>query len=392
MKADTAPRETDSRPASILVVDDTPHNVRLLEAILAPRGYRVLQATSGAAALELVAREQPDLVLLDIVMPGLDGHEVCRRLRADPATRLLPVVMVTASGEEQKVTALESGADDFITKPVNQPELLARVKSLLRIKAYQDTIVAQATELAEWNRTLEQRVADQLARLERTDRLKLFLPSQLADLIIDSGDDSLLELHRRQIAIVFCDLRGFTAFSEMAEPEDVMSTLREYHEAMGGLIAQYQGTVEHFAGDGLMVFFNDPLPCPNPAERAARMALAMREQMVTLSGAWRRRGYELGFGVGIALGYATLGVIGFEGRFHYGAIGSVANLASRLCDEARDGQILISQRVWAALEGLADVEPLADLTLKGFSRPVPAYSLAGMRTSDTTDQPGASFP
>jgi class 3 adenylate cyclase len=368
-------------PAKILVVDDTPHNIRLLEAILIPRGYNVVSATSGAAALEAVAREQPDIVLLDILMPGMDGHEVCRRLRADPATQLLPVVMVTASGDQQKVVALESGADDFVTKPVNQAELLARVRSLLRIKAYHDTILAQTAELAEWNRTLEQRVQDQLARLERTDRLKLFLPSQLAELMVSSGDDSLLESHRRNIAIVFTDLRGFTAFSETAEPEEVMATLREYHDVMGALIREYQGTVEHFAGDGLMVFFNDPVPCPDPAGLAVGMAIAMRDRMAELSAMWRRRGHELGFGVGVSLGYATLGTIGFEGRFHYGAIGSVVNLASRLCDEARDSQILISQRVLAALEGRVVCDAQVELTLKGFTRAVPAFSVQSMTAS-----------
>jgi adenylate cyclase len=366
-------------PAKILVVDDTPLNIRLLEAILIPRGYTVLQATSGPEALEICARERPDLVLLDILMPGLDGHEVCRRLRADPATRLLPVVMVTASGEQQKILALESGADDFVAKPVNQAELLARVRSLLRIKAYHDTITAQAAELTEWNRRLEERVAEQLARLDRADRLKQFLPAQVAELMVESGDESLLGLHRRQIAVVFCDLRGFTPFSEVVEPEEVMTTLQEFHQAMGTLISQYGGTVEHFAGDGLMIFFNDPLPCPNPAEQAARMALAMRDRMTELSATWRRRGHELGFGMGITLGYATLGVIGFEGRIHYGAIGSVVNLASRLCDEARDGEILINQRIGAALGDLAEIEALPDLDLKGFSCPMPTFRLISMQ-------------
>ena len=377
-----AASETVQRPPRVLIVDDTPHNIRLLDAILSPRGYQVLTASSGAEALEVVARERPDLVLLDILMPGMDGHEVCRRLRADPATHLLPVVMVTASGEQEKVRAIESGADDFITKPVNQAELLARVKSLLRIKAYHDTIQAQAAELAEWNQTLERRVAEQVARLERADRLKLFLPPQLAELIVSSGDESLLASHRREIAVVFCDLRGFTAFSEVAEPEEVTATLREYHEVMGRLIARFEGTVEHFAGDGLLIFFNDPLPCPDPAARAVRMACAMRDGMGELAARWRKRGHELGFGVGIALGYATLGTIGFEGRFHYGAIGSVVNLAARLSDEARDVQILVSQRVCAAIEGLAGVEPLADLTLKGFTRPVPAFNVVTLTCSE----------
>ena len=367
------------RQPRILVVDDTPQNVRLLEAILIPRGYAVVTAPSGQQALDRVAEQLPDLVLLDIMMPGMDGHEVCRRLRADGATALLPVVMVTASGDQNKVKALESGADDFIPKPVNQTELLARVRSLLRIKAYHDTIQHQAAELAEWNRTLEQRVQEQLTRLERADRLKQFLPVQVAEQIVTTGDEALLQSHRRHISVVFCDLRGFTSFSETAEPEEVMGILQEYHEAIGGLIASFGGTVEHFAGDGLMVFFNDPLPCPEPEAQAVRLATAMRERMTGVSDIWRNRGYELGFGVGVAAGYATLGCIGFEGRFHYGAIGSTVNLASRLCDEARDGQVLVNARARAALGDLVEVEPLPELTLKGFSRPVRAFSVLSVR-------------
>lgn len=374
----------DPRPSTpdtcgkILAVDDTPHNIRLLEAVLTPRGYTLLAATSGPEALQKVAEERPDLVLLDIVMPGMDGYEVCRRLRDDPATRLLPVVMITASGEQEKIKAIEAGADDFIPKPFNQSELLARVKSLLRIKQYHDTIQSQAQELAEWNRSLEERVRQQVEELERVGRLRRYLSPQLAEVIVSSGDESLLESHRRQIAVVFCDLRGFTAFSETAEPEEVMAILREYHQAMGVLIFQYEGTVGHFAGDGLMVFFNDPLPCADPAPRAVRMAAAMRARMSELTEAWRKHGHELGFGVGVALGYATLGQIGFEGRFDYGAIGSVVNLASRLCDEAKPGQILVSQRVQAAVEELAETEPTGEFTLKGFVKPVPAYNVVRM--------------
>jgi adenylate cyclase len=375
----TASAAAADRQPRILVVDDTPQNVRLLEAILTPRGYTVITAASGQQALDLVAEQLPDIVLLDIMMPGMDGHEVCRHLRANPATALLPVVMVTASGDQNKVTALESGADDFIPKPVNQTELLARVRSLLRIKAYHDTIQRQAAELAEWNRTLEQRVQQQLARLERADRLKQFLPLQVAEQIVSTGDESLLESHRRHISVVFCDLRGFTAFSETAEPEEVMAILKEHHEAIGALIAEYGATVEHFAGDGLMVFFNDPLPCPEPEVQAVRLAVAMRDRMVHLSSAWRERGYELGFGVGVAAGYATLGCIGFEGRFHYGAIGSTVNLASRLCDEAPDGQVLVNARIRAALGDRATFEPLSELTLKGFSRPVRAFNALSVR-------------
>ncbi len=367
------------RQQKVLVVDDTPQNIRLLEAILVPRGYAVLTATSGQDALRLVSEQRPDIILLDIVMPGMDGYEVCRQVRADPATHLLPVVMVTASGDQEKVKALEVGADDFIAKPVNQAELLARVKSLLRIKSYHDTIEAQAAELAEWNRTLEERVHQQVEELERVGRLRRYLSPQVAEAIA-AGDQQVLESHRRQIAVVFCDLRGFSAFSEQAEPEEVMGVLREYHDALGRLVVEFEATVGHFAGDGLMVYFNDPLPCPDPPARAVRLASAMRDQVGELIERWRRHGHQLGFGVGVAFGYATLGQIGFEGRFDYDAIGSVVNLASRLCDEAEAGQLLINQRVYAAVEDLVEVEPLPDLTLKGFQRPIPTYNVVALRS------------
>jgi class 3 adenylate cyclase len=269
---------------------------------------------------------------------------------------------------------------------VDQAALVARVKSMLRIKALHDTVQeqavrleAQSMQLAEWNRTLEQRVAEQLAELERVGRLKRFFSPQLAELVVSSGGEKLLESHRREITVVFCDLRGFTAFSETAEPEEVMGVLQEYHTAMGNLIFRFEGTLERFTGDGLMVFFNDPLPCSDPAAQAVRMAVAMREQMGELGGRWRRRGHRLGFGIGIAQGYATLGMIGFEGRVDYGAIGPVTNLASRLCDEAQCGQILISQRVFAAVEDLVEAEPAGELSLKGFLKPVPAFNVVELR-------------
>jgi class 3 adenylate cyclase len=362
-------------PARILVVDDTPMNVKLLAGLLEGHGYAVVTASSGAAAFERVRDDRPDLVLLDVVMPEMSGYEVCRRLRADEATRLLPIVMVTALDPgEERVKGIEAGADDFLSKPINQAELLARVRSLLRIKALHD-------ELGALNRTLEQRVSEQVAQLERLGRLRRFFSPQLADLIVAGDTADPLQSHRREITVVFLDLRGFTAFAETAEPEEVMAVLREYHTEMGKLILAADGTLERFTGDGMMIFFNDPVEVPDPAARAVRMTVAMRERVVRLTEAWRRRGFDLDFGIGIAQGYATIGAIGFEGRLDYGAIGTVTNLASRLCGEAKPGQILLSQRVASGVEGIARVEPVGELTLKGFQRPVKAFNVVGLEGS-----------
>ena len=363
---------------TILAVDDQPANLRLLDAVLSPRGYRVVHATSGEQALELLPSTRVDLVLLDIVMPGIDGYEVCRRIRGAPETAFLPIVMITASGHQEKKRAIEAGADDFVSKPFDQSELLARVASLARIKRYHDTITRQAAELAQWNAELEARVNTQLEELQRMKRLRRFLSPQVAEVVINSGDDSFLGSHRREIVVVFCDLRGFTAFAESSEPEEVMGVLSEYHTALGELIFRYEGTLERFTGDGLMVFFNDPIPLDDPTQRAVEMALAMRDRVATLVEGWSRLGHDLGFGVGIAQGFATLGRIGYEGRFDYAAIGTVTNLAARLCGEADAGQVLVSQRVFSAVENVAVGESVGALELKGFSRPIRAFGVSRM--------------
>jgi DNA-binding response OmpR family regulator len=368
-------------PAKILVVDDTPRNVKLLADVLTVKGYSVATAASGREALAQIEAEQPDLVLLDVVMPEMSGYEVCRKIRENPATQILPVVMVTALDPgEERVKGIDAGADDFLTKPINQAELLARVRSLLRIKELHDQVQTQAVELSEWSKTLEQRVGAQVTQLERLGRLKRFFSPQLAELIVSGDAEDPLKTHRCELTVVFLDLRGFTAFAETAEPEEVMGVLHEYHAEMGKLILEYEGTLEHFAGDGMMIFFNDPVPVANPAERAVRMTVAMRERVRDLSIKWRKLGHDLDFGVGIAQGYATIGAIGFEGRWEYGAIGSVPNLAARLCGEAKPGQILIPQRLLGSVEELVNAEPVGELTLKGFHRTVTAFNILGLKS------------
>lgn len=367
------------RANKILIVDDTPRNIRLLEAMLLPRGYEVESATCGAEALAQVAAEPPDLVLLDVVMPEMDGYQVCQALRERPSSALLPIVMVTAGEDQEKIRALEVGADDFLPKPFAEAELLARVRSLLRIKHYHDTIEAQAAELADWNRSLEGRVQAQVDEIGRLERLKRFLPPQVAQLLIASPDDLVLESHRQEIAAVACDLKGFTAFAEAAEPEEVMRILREFQDAMGEIVCRYEGTLERFSSDGLRVFFNDPLPCPDAPIRAVRMALAMRDRGLQLAESWRKHGYQLSLGAGIAWGFATLGQIGIEDRSEYAGVGTVPSLASRLSEAAEEGQVLASQRIGAAVEALTIVEPVPDVSLPGFSRPQQALAILDLK-------------
>jgi len=367
-------------PPRILIVDDNETNRDILQTRLGTHGYDLIQAADGEEAIELARKSLPDLILLDVMMPKLDGVEVTKRLKADTSLPFMPIILVTAKSDiKDVVTGLDAGADEYLTKPVDQTSLVARVKSMLRVKELHDEVAAQAADLASWNKTLEQRVADQLKQIERSDRLKRFLAPQIADLILTEGSEKVLESHRRDITVAFCDLRGFTAFAETAEPEEVMAVLRDYHARLGALIHKYEGTLERFLGDGLMVLFNDPLQCPDPSERAVRMALEMRDGVAELAAGWRKHGHELGFGMGIAHGYATLGRIGFEGRFDYSAIGTVVNLAARLCAEARGGQILVDGKVQMAVETLTDIEPLGELVLKGMQRPVSAFNILGMR-------------
>ena len=366
-------------PPLILVVDDNEANRDILATRLAANNYRIVMAADGEEALAATYAEKPDLILLDVMMPKLDGIEVCRRLKADPSLPFMPIILVTAKGDTKDVVqGLDAGADEYLTKPIDQGALVARVRSVLRLKQLHDEVARQAAELKDWTATLEARVAAQLSELERASRLKRFLAPQIANAIA-SGDERALEGHRRDVTVVFCDLRGFTAFSEGAEPEEVIAVLREYHKSLGELIQHHEGTLERFTGDGVMVFFNDPIPCPDPALRAVRMAVAMRQRVDELAKTWRKYGYALGFGVGIAHGYATLGRIGFAERSDYAAVGSVVNLAARLCGEAASGQIIIERKVLVAIEELAETEELGALELKGFHRPVPAFNIVRLK-------------
>jgi len=360
--------------ARILVVDDNADSVEIVRTRLGSLGYEIVVAGDGEQALVVVREMLPDLILLDIMMPKIDGLEVVKRLKADPTLPFIPVILVTAKGGPADVVAgLDAGGDEYLTKPIDHRALVARVRAMLRIKALHDEVQAL-------NQGLEAKVRDQVGELQRVGRLRRFLAPQLAQAIVSAGNEAVVGNHRSEVVALFCDLRGFTSFSETAEPEDVMGVLGEYHAAAGPLIYKYEGTLERFLGDGMMVLFNDPLPCPDAPQRAARMAIEMRDAVAALAPAWKRKGHVLGFGVGLAQGYATMGTIGFEERFEYTAIGAVVNLAARLCADAGDGQILTSSRLAAAVSDIVEIEELGERTLRGMSRPVAIVNLRALRS------------
>ena len=277
-------------------------------------------ASDGEQALAAARSKLPDLILLDIMMPKMDGLEVCRQLKTDKSLPFIPIILVTALTDSKEIVAgLDAGGDEYVTKPIDQAALVARVRSTLRIKHLHDTVrdqserlAVQADELAQWNNTLQQRVSDQLAEIERMNRLKRFLSPQIAELVLSSGGEQLLDSHRRQITAVYCDLRGFTGFAEIAEPEEVINVLRQYHEVLGKLIHKYGATLEHFAGDGVMAWFNDPLPCPDPCERGVHMAIEMRANVAALAEKWRRKGTNLASALASPMGTPRSGALALK--------------------------------------------------------------------------------
>ena len=357
-----------------LVVDDSRVNRLVLSRQLVALGLEVLEAENGAEALDLArAHAQAiDVVLLDVIMPELDGYETLAAMKADEALRHIGVIIVSGVEElDSVVRCIELGATDYLVKPINPRILEARLNASLAAKRLRDLEL----EYLEQQRTLTATIERQKTELSR------FLSPQISTLISSPEGEQLLGGHRRQITVAFCDLRGFTTFAEQADPEEMLGVLGEYHGMLGDAIIEHGGTLEHFAGDGVMIFFNDPVAQEDHVERAVRMAVAMRDRFKPLSAGWRKRGYELGFGVGIAVGYATLGRIGFEGRYDYGAIGNVVILASRLSSQATANQILLSQRAAGMVEELIEVESVGELEIKGLSRPVAAANVLGVVTT-----------
>ncbi len=368
------------RLETVLVVDDDEANRNVLGRRLAKLGYGVVEARDGVEALERLAQPDAgiDLVLLDVMMPRLDGFAVLERHRADPSIRHIPVIMISALDDMASIVrCIEAGAEDYLPKPFDPVLLKARVAASIEKKRLRDAERDLLAQVAAWNAELEQRVEAQVQEVERFSLMRRFVPPQLVE-VMAAGGTAMLQSHRAEITVLFCDLRGFTSFAERSEPEDVMAVLREMHDAVGPVIFEQGGTLSQFTGDGMMVFFNDPIPCDAPERRAVILGLAMRDRTERLADEWKRRGHDLRLGVGIATGYATCGQIGFEGRFEYTAIGTVVNLAARLCGQAQGGEVLAAERVVAALGDTVVSEPAGEIELKGIARPVAIHRVTAL--------------
>ena len=381
----------DTLNKSLEILDFDVGYIRTLDA---EKKNLIVRVARGLSSPEFLSTtfplDSPDPVVGKKVFETQEPY-ICSDIREDPMFQartmekegVISLAMVPIVSKQRAMGFIAVGSKKLHRFTVREVHLLSAFSSQLgaaleNARLY-DTVQAQAAELSDLNKTLEHRVDEQVTQLERLGRLKRFFSSQLADLIVSGDAEDPLKTHRREITVVYLDLRGFTAFAETSEPEEVMGVLHEYHAEMGQLILQHEGTLEHFAGDGMMIFFNDPLPVPNAAQRAILMALAMRERVKDLTVKWRKLGYELDFGVGIAQGYATIGAIGFEGRWEYGAIGNVPNLAARLCGEAKPGEILVSQRLLGSVDELVEAEPAGELSLKGFHRPIAAHNILRMK-------------
>jgi adenylate cyclase len=354
--------------STVLVVDDDPLNRTMLAMSIGTLGHQVIEAGNGLEAITALESHEVDVVLTDIEMPEMDGFGLLTHRAGDDRLKAIPFIVISGVEEMDSIIAcIKLGAEDYLPKPFDPVLLHARLGACLDKKRMTD-------ELREWNLHLSERVDEKVREVERLNTLRRFVTPQLAEVLLAGGDD-ILRSHRREITVLFCDLRGFTAFSETAEPEEVMGVLAEFHEAVGPMIFEHEGTIAQFTGDGMLVIFNDPIQLDDPAWAAVRLAVAMRDRTAELSEQWQRRGHELTLGIGVAVGYATCGEIGFTGRTEYTAIGTVVNLSARVCGIAPGGQILVTNRVHAAVDDKVVARSIGDIEFKGISRPVPVYEL-----------------
>ncbi len=352
----------------VLVVDDIPDNITMLTAHLRTKGYRTISANDGIEAVKLATNDKPDIIMMDINMPRMNGLDACQQLKERADTKLIPIILVTANSEVKDIVrGFEVGADDYLIKPYNYMEMLARVRSMLRIWDAQQELMRVNQALDELNQNLEKKVMEQVLELERVNRLRRFFSPQIVNTITSENSEQILGEHRREITVVFLDLRNFTSFSEKALPHEVIETIRELHQLVGPIIFRYRGTLERFTGDGMMVFLGDPEPMEDHPNQSVKMCIEIRDKVENLRSTWAKKGYNLALGIGVATGEASLGTIGFEGRLDYAAIGVVTNLSARLCSKAKGGQILISENTFDKIKNDFKTVPRGEIELKGFS-------------------------